>query len=115
MAVHPEHYASFLQRIGHTVREANGLFWCNLQRGVYSSFPFHRDVDATEVNLAKVLGRDGLVARFGCPVEQGMESFRVTCDNPDYDFPSLRSRTRTQVRRGLEACRVERSVDALLT
>jgi len=114
MSVSPQHYASFLERIGHTVREANGLFWSNLQRGVYTSFPFHRDIDATELNLGKVLGRDGLVARFGCPVEQGIASFRVTCDDPNYDFPSLRSRTRTQVRRGLEACRVERVDFSLL-
>lgn len=114
MSVSPQHYASFLKRIGHTVREAHGLFWSNLQRGVYSSFPFHRDVDATQVCLGKVLGRDGLVARFGCPIEQGIESFRVTCDDPNYDFPSLRSRTRTQVRRGLEACRIERVDFSLL-
>jgi len=114
MSVSPHHYASFLIRMGHTVREANGLFWTNLQRGVYSSFPFHRDIDAAEVSLGKILGRDGLVARFGCPIDQGIQSFRVTCDDPNYDFPSLRSRTRTQVRRGLEVCRIERVDFSLL-
>ncbi|MCA9059835.1 MAG: hypothetical protein KDA85_15110, partial [Planctomycetaceae bacterium] len=43
-----------------------------------------------------------------CPVEQGVSSFRIICDDPNYDFPALRSRTRTQVRRGLEECQVER-------
>lgn len=108
MSVSPQHYAEFLQRMGHTVRESNGLCWTNTHRGVYSSFPYHRDIDARTVDLSSVLGRDGLVARFGCPVEQGTESFRIICDDPNYDFPILRSRTRTQVRRGLEACRVER-------
>ena len=114
MSVNPQHFAHFLERMGHTVREANGLYWCNSQRGVYSSFPYHRDIDATEVDLGKILKRDGLVARFGCPVEQGIESFRVICDDPNYDFPSLRSRTRTQVRRGLDACRVEQVDFSLL-
>ncbi len=114
MAVNPQHFVQFLERIGHTVREANGLYWCNTQRGVYSSLPYHRDVDATKVDLGSVLKRDGLVARFGCPVEQGIESFRIVCDDPNYDFPLLRSRTRTQVRRGLEACRVERVDFSLL-
>jgi len=107
MSVSTQHFADFLLRMGHTVRESNGLFWCNIHRGVYSSFPFHCDVDAREVDVSSILGRDGLVARFGCPVEQGVESFRIICDDPNYDFPTLRSRTRTQVRRGLEACRVE--------
>ncbi len=107
MSVSPKHHAEFLQRMGHTVREANGLFWFNTHRGVYSSFPYHRNVDANDVDLSAVLGSDGWVARFGCPVEQGVASFRIICDAKDYDFPALRSRTRTQVRRGLEACRVE--------
>jgi len=114
MAVDPQHFAQFLERTGHTIRQANGLYWCNTQRGIYSSFPFHRDVDANELNLAEILKRDGLVARFGCPAEQGIESFRIICDDPDYDFPLLRSRTRTQVRRGLDACRVEQIDFSLL-
>jgi hypothetical protein len=114
MSIHPDHFAQFLERMGHTIRKANGLYWCNTQRGVYSSFPFHRDIDATEVDLTNILKRDGLVARFGCPVDQGIESFRIICDNPDYDFPLLRSRTRTQVRRGLDACRVEQVDFSLL-
>ncbi len=108
MSVSPQHFVEFLQRMGHTVREANGLYWSNTHRGVYSSFPYHRDIDACSVDLRAVLGRDGLVARFGCPLEQGVQSFRISCDDASYDFPALRSRTRTQVRRGLEACRVER-------
>lgn len=107
MAVSPEHYAGFLERMGHTVRRVDGLWWFNTSRGVYTCFPFHRDVDAAEVALPAVLGRDGLVARFGCPEHQGVASFRILCDDPDYDFPGLRSRTRTQVRRGLESCRIE--------
>lgn len=107
MSVSTQHFAEFLLRMGHTVREANGLFWCNTFRGVYTSFPYHCDVDANEVEVSKILKHDGLVARFGCPVEQGVESFRIICDDLNYDFPILRSRTRTQVRRGLEACRVE--------
>lgn len=114
MAVDPQHFAHFLERLGHTVREANGLYWCNSQRGVYSSFPYHRDIDATQVDLGNILKRDGLVARFGCPLDQGIESFRVICDDPNYDFPLLRSRTRTQVRRGLDACRVEQVDFSLL-
>lgn len=108
MSVSPEHFAGFLERIGHRVRQSGGLYWFNSQRGVYSSFPFHRSIDAHEVQIPEILRRDGLIARFGCPAGQGIDSFRILCSRRDYDFPALRSRTRTQVRRGLEACRVER-------
>jgi hypothetical protein len=107
MSVSPEHYAAFLERIGHRVRQSGGVYWCASQRGVYASFPYHREVDPLSVDLRSILQRDGLVARFGCPLEFGRPSFRIVCDDLDYDFPALRSRTRTQVRRGLEACRVE--------
>ena len=107
MAVDPVHHIDFLRRMGHTVRESSGTFWFNANRGVYCSVPYHRDVDAQTVDLSGILERDGLIARFGCPPEQGMASFRVICSDPEYDFPSLRRRARTQVRRGLEACRIE--------
>lgn len=108
VAVSPDHYASFLEKMGHKVRRIDGLYWFNTNRGVYTAFPFDQDIDASTVPLTQILGRDGLVARFGCPVEQGISSHRILCDNKEYDFPSLRSRTRTQVRRGLEDCKVER-------
>jgi hypothetical protein len=107
MSVPAHHHAEFLQRMGHTIREVSGLYWYNTHRGVYSSFPYHRDVLTADVDVSAVLARDGLVARFGCPVEEGVSSFRIVCSDTNYDFPALRSRTRTQVRRGLEACRVE--------
>jgi hypothetical protein len=106
MSFSPEHYAGFLKRMGHTVREIDGVRWFNTARGVYTCFPFHRDIDAPTIRLREILGRDGVVARFGCPEHQGVSSFRILCDDSDYDFPSLRKRTRTQVRRGLEACRI---------
>jgi hypothetical protein len=108
MSFSPDHYAGFLERMGHTVREIDGLHWFNTARGVYSCFPFHREVDARQLPLREILGRDGMVARFGCPESQGVSSFRILCDDSDYGIPNLRKRTRTQVRRGLEACRVER-------
>ncbi|MBL8819464.1 MAG: hypothetical protein JNL58_25755 [Planctomyces sp.] len=108
MSVSPEHYASFLERMGHTVRKVDGMWWFNTNRGVYTGFPFDQNVDATTISLSEILGHDGLLVRFGCPVEQGVTSHRILCSDKAYDFPSLRSRTRTQVRRGLEDCKIER-------
>ena len=108
MSISPLHHIDFLQRIGHDVRESGGVHWFNCGSRVFSSVPYDRDVDARSIDLREILKSDGLVVRFGCPIDQGVPSFRIVCDSKDYDFPLLRSRTRTQVRRGLEACRVER-------
>jgi hypothetical protein len=108
VSISPLHHIDFLQRIGHDVRESGGVHWFNCGSRVFSSLPYDRDVDARSIDLREILRSDGLVARFGCPIDQGIPSFRIVCDSKDYDFPILRSRTRTQVRRGLEVCRVER-------
>ena len=108
MSISPQHHIDFLQRIGHEIRESGGVHWFNCGSRVFSSLPYDRDVDAQTIDLREILKSDGLVARFGCPLDQGVPSFRIVCDAKEYDFPLLRSRTRTQVRRGLEVCRVER-------
>lgn len=108
MSVDPSHYAAFLERIGHTVRHVGNDWWYDCTKRVYANFPFHRDVDAAALEIRDVLKSDGLIARMCCPESQGVPSFRMMCYDKNYDFPALRSRTRTQVRRGLEACTVER-------
>ena len=108
MSVDPQHYATFLERIGHTVRHVGNDWWYDCSSRVYVNFPFHQDVDAANLNVRDVLKSDGLIARMCCLPDQGVDSFRMMCYDKEYDFPSLRSRTRTQVRRGLEACSVER-------
>lgn len=107
MAVSPEYYAEFLKRMGHSVRFVSGMWWYDTSRGVYINFPYDQNIDAESVCVRSVLGRDGIVARFGCPEHQGVSSHRFICDDAEFDFPLLRSRTRTQVRRGLEECQVE--------
>lgn len=108
MSISPLHHIDFLRRIGHDVRESGGVHWFNCSSRVFSSLPYDKDVDSRSIDLREILRSDGLVARFGCPIDQGVPSFRIICDAKNYDFPLLRSRTRTQVRRGLEVCRVER-------
>ncbi len=114
MSVSPQHYASFLERMGHTVRQVHDLWWFNSSRGVYTCFPFDRESDAAGLPIREILKRDGLAVRFACPLSQGIPSFRIVCRDRNYDLPALRSRTRTQVRRGLEACAVERVDFAVL-
>lgn len=106
MSIHPENYAEFLQRLGHEVKSVDGHWWFDCSARVFANFPFHWDVDVRNVDVGEVLGSSGLVARMSCPLDHGATSFRLICDDTNYDFPSLRKRTRTQVRRGLESCEV---------
>lgn len=103
-----EGYANFLIEMGHNVREAGGLWWFNSQPHIYMSFPFHRQVDPRNLELSKILGKDGWVARFPCDIDLGYESFRIVCDTDGYDLKDLLSKSRNQTRRGLENCTVRR-------
>ena len=106
-SISPEYYAEFLQEMGHCVRQSGGLYWFNTQRGVYTPFPFHRSISSSRISHREVLQKDGVLLRYGCLAGEGIPSFRMLCTDKNYDFPVLRSRTRTQVRRGLDACQVE--------
>lgn len=107
MSISPDHYAGFLERIGHRVRNVGGLWWYNTSRGVYTSVPCDRDFDASALPVKDILGRDGVVARFGCSLEQGISSYRLVCDDRNYHVEQLRGWTRNQVKRSLEICQTE--------
>jgi len=100
-----EGYAKFLKDMGHSVREAAGVYWFNAHTGVYMSFPFQTEVTLSASDLKTVLGSDGWVARFPCPESQGRQSFRIIMDDPNYDLGNLNSKTRNQTRRGMEGCK----------
>lgn len=99
-----EHYANFLRQLGHSVREAGGLYWFNVAPRVYAPFPFEAMLRPAELELSRVLGEDGLVVRFGCDPADGVPSYRLTVSDANYDLPSLNSKSRNQTRRGLEQC-----------
>ncbi|MDH4246217.1 MAG: GNAT family N-acetyltransferase [Deltaproteobacteria bacterium] len=97
-----EGYAAFLREMGHTVRESAGVFWFDAHPRVYMSFPFQTPVEVSALELPRILGSDGWVARFPCPLEQGRASYRVIVDDPAYDLGALTGKARNQTRRGLE-------------
>jgi hypothetical protein len=71
-------------------------------------FPYHRPLDADPAEVAAVLGAGGLMARYSCPVEKGRLSYTTVCDLKNYDMRSLGTKSRNQVRRGLERCSVRK-------
>lgn len=101
-------YAQFLLELGHTVRQDAGLWWFNAHPHIYMPFPFDTLVNPKSIDKAAILGRDGWAARFPTTPELGRPSYRIACDNQNYDLSSLRSKTRNQTRRGLENCECRR-------
>ena len=100
-------FVNFLREMGHKVRKVGDAWWYNVQPHVYLNFPFHLPVNPHTFSLNKVLGRDGLIARFTCLPQLGRSSYKLICDHTNYDFVSLSPRTRTATRRGLECCIVK--------
>jgi len=99
-----EGYAEFLVQMGHQVRRNAGVWWFDVHRHIYMSFPFDQPVDPGHVDRGLVLGRDGWAARFPTAPGLGKPSYRIACRDHGYDLQSLRSKTRNQTRRGLENC-----------
>jgi hypothetical protein len=99
-------YAAFQTRMGRTVRRTGDVYWYNTAARVYASFPYDRLIEPQSLDLAAVLGRDGLVARFPCALAVGRRSHRFVCDTPGFDFAHVSDRARTHTRRGLERCSV---------
>jgi hypothetical protein len=101
----PQFYAEFLERLGHTVREAHGVFWYNVFSHAWICFPLETQLAPAEIDLSRILGNDrGGIVRYCCPVEDGVAGFRHVVSGRDYDLKSLESKARNQTRQGLERC-----------
>lgn len=99
-------FAEFARRMGHTVRQAAGVYWFDDHPHVYASFPFHQSVDPAQLVLTEVLGKDGWVLRYPCAFGYGRNSYRLICSTPDYNINCLSGKARNQTRRGLKLCTV---------
>ncbi|MCA9082728.1 MAG: hypothetical protein KDA81_01665 [Planctomycetaceae bacterium] len=100
----PQYYAEFLQHIGHTVRQVGQTYWFDVAPRVYTPFPFELQLDPASLNINDVLQSDGLIARYGCRPELGVDSYRLVISDRNYDLSSQTSKSRNQTRRGLEQC-----------
>ncbi len=101
-----EGFAAFLKEIGHNVRSSAGVYWYNDHPHVYTSFPFHKNVELGRIVLKEILGRDGWILRYPCVPGQGRKSYRLACAISGYGMASLSGKARNQTRRGLEQCEV---------
>lgn len=100
----PQHYAEFLEQIGHTVRESNGVHWFDVFSRAWTCFPFESQLNPAEVDISQVMDHRGVMARFCCEVDDGVSSFRQVLTDKDYSLTSLDPKARNKTRQGLEKC-----------
>ncbi len=100
----PHHYAAFLERMGHTVRESSGVHWFDVFSRAWISFPLETQLNPATVDLSQIMDHRGVMARFCCNVEDGVLSFRQVVADKNYSLSSLDPKARNKTRQGLENC-----------
>ncbi|MDA1230157.1 MAG: hypothetical protein O2856_05235 [Planctomycetota bacterium] len=100
----PQHYAAFLERIGHKVLESNGVHWFDVFSRAWTCFPFESQLSPAEIDISHVMDHRGVMARFCCKVDDGVSSFRQVLTDRDYSLTSLDPKARNKTRQGLEKC-----------
>jgi len=106
----PEHFAEFLNRIGHRTTDLGLTYAYDKSPGAWLAFPFHRTFRADELLRSAVAHqRRMLLLRYSEPADgRGVDSYRISCFDRGYGLGTLSSKSRRQARRGLERCVVER-------
>lgn len=100
----PHHYAAFLERMGHSVREAHGVHWYNVFSRAWICFPLETELAPATIDLSAVMDHRGVMARYCCSLENGVSSFRQIVADRNYGLSSLDPKARNKTRQGLENC-----------
>jgi len=101
----PQVYAEFLERLGHTVREVQGVYWYNVFSHAWTCFPLETQLVPADLDLSRILaGHRGGIVRYCCRLEDGVSSFRQVVSGRDYGLASLDPKARNKTRQGLEKC-----------
>lgn len=105
-----EIFAEWMRRQGHQVIRTESSYWYDAGMRVFQAFPYHWLIQPTPQELRSLLLRHGIVAlRYSTPLNaaHGMASYHVVLCNP-YNMEMLRHQARSNIRRGLRHCEVER-------
>jgi hypothetical protein len=108
--VNTEIYAEWLRRQGHQVIRTASSYWFDAGMRVFQAFPFHWLIEPSPTELRKLMFNNGVVAvRYSTALDSpdGMVSYHVVLKNP-YNLEMLHHQARTNVRRGLSQCQIER-------
>ena len=97
----PQYHAEFLERIGHTIKEHQRTLWFDAFSRAWTTIPYDATVDSTMFDASQVLGANGLMARYSCLLENGVQSFQQVVTDKHYGLPTLINKARNKTRQGL--------------
>lgn len=100
----PQYHAEFLEKIGHQIREHQGVLWFDIFSRAYTTIPYDAPVNADLFEPAEVLGSEGVMARYSCSESSGVGSFQHVVTDKNYDMPTLINKARNKTRQGLRNC-----------
>ncbi|HOI54227.1 MAG TPA: hypothetical protein PLP01_03170 [Phycisphaerae bacterium] len=112
-----ETYAAHLESRGRLVR-VGGEPWMLANRRLTPAVPPHRMGPVDRAEVRRALRQSGAIAALWTDAWDTSPGpwWWVCCDDPQYDYASLRSSRRSSVRKGLRLCEVRRiGVDELVT
>jgi hypothetical protein len=112
----PEQFAQFFARQGYRTLKTESSLWYGIHPLCWQSIPYHNVAEPSAAEIRRLFFRHfSLLIRFFPERRQGTLPGHIwVCDCRDYDFAALETKTRNQVRRGLEKNELERIDFALL-
>jgi hypothetical protein len=105
-----EQFAQFFARQGYRTAKTNSSCWYEIHPFCWQSIPYHKVVEPSAAEIRRLFYRDfSVLIRFCSEDRQGTLPAHIwVCDRRDYDFTALETKTRNQVRRGLEKNEIKR-------
>jgi hypothetical protein len=105
-----ENFAEWLKRQGHDVIRTESSYWFDAGPRVYQAFPFGWIIQPSDEELNELILRHNILAlRYSTPLDspEGMVSYHVTLSAP-YGLETINHKARNNIKRGLNACQVEK-------
>ncbi len=99
-----DQFAQFFARQGYRTVKTKSSLWYEIHPFCWQSIPYHRVAEPSAAEIRRLFYRDfSLLIRFFSGDRHGTLPAHIwVCDRRDYDFTALETKTRNQVRRGLE-------------
>jgi hypothetical protein len=104
-----EQFAQFFALQGYGTVKTESAWWCKIHPFCWQSIPYHKVAEPSATEIRRLFFKHfSLLIRFFSESRQGTLPGHIwICDCRDYDFAALETKTRNQVRRGLEKNAIE--------
>jgi hypothetical protein len=106
----PEVFAEWFRLQGIHVVRTSSSYWARQGFGAYQAFPYHWLITPSRDEIKECFrGTKAIALRYSTPLDspEGRVSYHAIYEGTTYGLESLTSKSRHNVRRGLNRCRVE--------